>query len=199
MNKDLLNDLQNYWFNFKQKDLEFSDDSFENSIIYTYGFTPIETFNQIIEKTKRPKRFIVLGSSIGWQCFFWNSLFPDIPVIGYEIHEFRYDYSCFLAEKYNLNNITLICDSLENAEILEGDLVWENNLCMEDDIIDELNWKILTRIDEIQIVSYRTILSEHTSNGNIFLLDIHNKTKIINQKTYIHPVSWTEKQPFYII
>ena len=199
MNKDLLNDLQNYWFNFKQKDLEFSDDSFENSIIYTYGFTPIETFNQIIEKTKRPKRFIVLGSSIGWQCFFWNSLFPDIPVIGYEIHEFRYDYSCFLAEKYNLNNITLICDSLENAEILEGDLVWENNLCMEDDIIDELNWKILTRIDEIQIVSYRTILSEHTSNGNIFLLDIHNKTKILNQKTYIHPVSWTEKQPFYII
>ena len=199
MNKDLLNDLQNYWFNFKQKDLEFSDDSFENSIIYTYGFTPIETFNQIIEKTKRPKRFIVLGSSIGWQCFFWNSLFPDIPVIGYEIHEFRYDYSCFLAEKYNLNNITLICDSLENAEILEGDLVWENNLCMEDDIIDELNWKILTRIDEIQIVSYRTILSEHTSNGNIFLLDIHNKTKIINQKIYIHPVSWTEKQPFYII
>jgi hypothetical protein len=199
VNKDLLNDLQNYWFNFKQKDLEFSDDSFENSIIYTYGFTPIETFNQVIEKTKRPKRFIVLGSSIGWQCFFWNSLFPDIPVIGYEIHEFRYDYSCFLAEKYNLNNITLICDSLENAEILEGDLVWENNLCMEDDIIDELNWKILTRIDEIQIVSYRTILSEHTSNESIFLLDVHNKTKIINQKTYIHPVSWTEKQPFYII
>ena len=53
-----------------------------NIFDFTYGTTPFETFKKVIDEVKKPKRFVVLGSSIGWQCFFWNSLFPDIPIIG---------------------------------------------------------------------------------------------------------------------
>ncbi len=200
MNKDLLFELDNYWKNFRQEDTDFIYDSDESSIVYTYGSTPFETFNNVINQVKKPKRFVVLGSSIGWQCFFWNSLFPDIPVIGYEIHDFRFDFSCYLADKYNIENIYLVNDTLTNVDIMDGDLIWENNLCIDEDMIDDFNWKVLTRNKEIQIVSYLPILSEHKdSNNNLILMDVNNNLNQYNQKVFEYPVSWTDKQTFYIL
>ena len=200
MNKDLLLELNNYWINFRNQDLEFIDESEDSPIIYTYGTTPIETFQKVIENTKKPKRFIVLGSSIGWQCFFWNSLFPDIPTVGYEIHDFRFDFSCHIADKYELNNITLINDTLESADIQDGDLIWQNNLCIPEEIIDNFNWKVLTRNKNIQIISYTPVLMNYKdSNDNILLMDYNNNLNTFHQKVIEYPVSWTEKQPFYII
>ena len=95
MNKQLLDELDSYYNNYITNDsncslIQSDDDDDVNILNFTYGTTPFETFKKVIDEVKKPKRFVVLGSSIGWQCFFWNSLFPDIPVIGVEIHQFRF-------------------------------------------------------------------------------------------------------------
>jgi len=203
MNKQLLDELDSYSKNYITDDsnccLIQSDDDGLNIFDFTYGTTPFETFKKVIDEVKKPKRFVVLGSSIGWQCFFWNSLFPDVPVIGVEIHQFRFEFSCYLAEKYKIQNISFINDDIRNIDFENGDLIWENNVCFSD-ISDEVNWRVLTRHEDIQIVSYSSILEAHQSNLNqILLMDHHGNFKGFTQRKLELPVSWSEKQTFNII
>ncbi len=203
MNKQLLDELDSYYNNYITDDsnccLIQSDDDGLNILDFTYGTTPFETFKKVIDEVKKPKRFVVLGSSIGWQCFFWNSLFPDVPVIGVEIHQFRFEFSCYLAEKYKIQNISFINDDIRNMDFENGDLIWENNVCFSD-ISDEVNWRVLTRHEDIQIVSYSSILEAHQSNLNqILLMDNHGNFKGFTQRKLELPVSWSKKQAFNII
>lgn len=203
MNKQLLDELDSYYNNYITDDsnccLIQSDDDGLNILDFTYGTTPFETFKKVIDEVKKPKRFVVLGSSIGWQCFFWNSLFPDVPVIGVEIHQFRFEFSCYLAEKYQIQNISFINDDIRNMDFENGDLIWENNVCFSD-ISDEVNWRVLTRHEDIQIVSYSSILETHQSNLNqILLMDHHGNFKGFTQRKLELPVSWSKKQAFNII
>ena len=203
MNKQLLDELDSYYNNYIFDDsnccLIQSDNDDLSILDFTYGTTPFETFKKVIDEVKKPKRFVVLGSSIGWQCFFWNSLFPDIPVIGVEIHQFRFEFSCYLAEKYKIQNISFINDDIRNMDFENGDLIWENNVCFSD-ISDEVNWRVLTRYEDIQIVSYSSILFEHQLNLNqILLMDHHENLKGFTQRKLELPVSWSEKQTFNII
>ena len=203
MNKQLLDELDSYYNNYITDDsnccLIQSDDDGLNILDFTYGTTPFETFKKVIDEVKKPKRFVVLGSSIGWQCFFWNSLFPDVPVIGVEIHQFRFEFYCYLAEKYQIQNISFINDDIRNMDFENGDLIWENNVCFSD-ISDEVNWRVLTRHEDIQIVSYSSILETHQSNLNqILLMDHHENLKGFTQRKLELPVSWSKKQAFNII
>ncbi len=192
-------EMNSYMDNFMMLDLEFIDTDDGDSSKYTYGSTPFSTFEKIVLQIKMPKRFIVLGSSIGWQCFYWNRLFPDIPVIGYEIHDVRYDFSVYLAEKYNLNNIELYNESLIDADIQDGDLIWENNLCMGgSDICDRFNLMALKK-EDISIVSYLPILYDYQFNGNILLMDDFGGFKGLSYKTLNLPTSWTDSHHFYIL
>jgi hypothetical protein len=161
----------------------------------------LEGFKKVIDEVKKPKRFIVLGSSIGWQCFFWNFLFPDVPVIGVEIHKLRFEFSCYLAEKYQIQNISFINDDIRNMDFENGDLIWENNVCFFD-TSDEVNWRVLTRYEDIQIVSYSPILEEHQSKSKlneILLMDNQGNFKGFTQRILELPASWSEKQTFHII
>jgi hypothetical protein len=203
MNKKLLDELDSYFKNHRTDDsnccLIQSDDDGLNIFDFTYGTTPFETFKKVIDEVKKPKRFVVLGSSIGWQCFFWNSIFPDVPVIGVEIHQFRFEFSCYLVEKYKIQNISFINDDIRNIDFENGDLIWENNVCFSD-ISDEVNWRVLTRHDDIQIVSYSSILQDYQSSSNqILLMDHHGNFKGFEQRKLELPVSWSKKQTFNII
>lgn len=203
MNKQLLDELDSYYNNYILDDsnccLIQSDNDDLSILDFTYGTTPFETFKKVIDEVKKPKRFVVLGSSIGWQCFFWNSLFPDVPVIGVEIHQLRFKFSCYLAEKYQIQNISFINDDIRNMDFENGDLIWENNVCFSD-TSDEVNWRVLSRHEDIQIVSYSSILHEHQLNFNqILLMDNQGNFKGFTQRKLELPVSWSEKQTFNII
>lgn len=201
--EQMLDELNNYYKDFRSEDRAFSkmNSSDGDYSKFTYGTTPFETFKNLIDKIKKPpKRFVVLGSSIGWQCFFWNILFPDIPTIGYEIHDVRFRFSCYIADKYELNNITLYNDTLLNAEIQDGDLIWQNNLCLIiDDLCDEVNWRALTKYDDVEIISYKSILKDHISNDRFLLINKRGEFTSFKQNEFKLPVSWTENQTFYII
>jgi hypothetical protein len=199
----ILKDLDNYWNDFTAKDREFSLSFGDDSYIFTYGTTPFETFKELVNQIKEPpKRFVVLGSSIGWQCFFWNHLFPHIPVVGYEIHDVRFDYACYIAEKHNLTNITLYNDDLLNFEIKDGDLIWENNLCLDDEdgnnLCDGINWKALSLYNDIKIISYQRPLPSHHSLDKLVLVDNNGQFKGYTTNLFRLPVSWSKKQSFFI-
>jgi hypothetical protein len=187
-------EMNSYMDNFRIEDLEcMVGDTFK----YTYGTTPFSTFEKIVREIKRPKRFIVLGSSIGSQCFYWNRLFPDIPTIGYEIHDLRYDFSVYLGEKYNLKNIELYNESFLDADIQDGDLIWENNLCLDIDICDTFNLMALKN-EDIGIVSYTNILRKCDLNGDLVIMNKMSQLKILSRKVLKLPTSWTNDQSFYI-
>jgi hypothetical protein len=192
-------EMNSYIRNFYMEDSDFIDSNDgEDTFKYTYGTTPFSTFEKIVLQIKRPKRFIVLGSGTGAQCVHWNRLFPDIPTIGYEIHDVRYDFSVYLAEKYNLKNIELYNESLIDADIQDGDLIWENNLCIPSDICDTFNLMALKK-ENIGIVSYSPILRGYQSDGNILMIDDFGQIKGFSYKTLNLPTSWNTRQSFYIL
>jgi hypothetical protein len=192
----LIDDLNSYWDIFREDDYNFC---VSNDGSYTYGTTPFETFNQIIQSLKKPKRFIVLGSSIGWQCFYWNQLFPDIPTIGYDIHDVRVKFSKEMVKKNRLNNIEFYNKSMLDVDIKDGDLIWENNLCIDDSISDSVNWRALTRNIDIKIVSYSPILSRYRIDDDSLLLMDESGFKGFKFRRETLPTSWTESQIFFII
>ena len=192
----LIDDLNSYWDNFREDDNNFC---FTNDGAYTYGTTPFETFNQIVQSLKRPKRFVVLGSSIGWQCFYWNQLFPDIPTIGYDIHDVRVNFTKEMVKKHRLNNIEFYNKSMLDVDIKDGDLIWENNLLIDESISDSVNWRALTRNIDIKIVSYLPILSRYRVNGDNLLLMDESGFKGFQFRRETLPTSWCERQTFFII
>ena len=195
---DLIDDLNSYWNILREDDYNFTFSNIYESNPYVYGTTPFETFNKIIQSLKRPKRFIVLGSSIGWQCFYWNRLFPDIPTIGYDIHDVRLKFSKEMVKKHKLDNIEFYNKCMSYVNIQDGDLIWENNLCIDDSICDKINFRALTNNTDIQIISYSPILTNHQVGNSLLLMD-KSGFKGFPIRKEILPTSWLQTQTFFII
>ena len=97
-NTELLNDLNNYMENFRSEDTVSTKKSKYKyslkSIAFTYGSTPQKTFQSLLNNLKiKPKRLVVVGSSIGWINFYWNELYPNVETIGIDIHSFRVNFA----------------------------------------------------------------------------------------------------------
>jgi len=189
-NKDILNELKNYHKNHLQADKQGTTEAcsrlkITNRSIFTYGSTPYSTFENLYNNiTKKPKRFIVVGSSIGWVNFYWNDIFPNIPTIGLDIHDVRIKFAKDLIDKYNLKNISFLNKDWKDFEFKDEDLIWQSNTCFEQKNVEEVNDSILQKKLNISIISYRHI----TSNREI--------RKITKRLTF--PTSWSKSQYFYI-
>ncbi len=187
-NKVILSELENYKSLNKEKDKLETDRLLEihshNSFIY--GSTPYDTFLTLFNHLKiKPKRFIVVGCSIGWVNFYLNDLNPNIETIGLDIHHHRIDFGNKLIQKYNLKNISLVKESFEDFKFENGDVIWESNLCFESSFNIKCNQRINNKLSDFAVISYRGI-------GEIF------KEPIFNIKKIGLPVSWMEKQNFYV-
>tara|TARA_B100000900_G_scaffold371527_1_gene350810 strand:- start:767 stop:1351 length:585 start_codon:yes stop_codon:yes gene_type:complete len=188
-NTELLNDLNNYMENFRSEDTVSTKKSKYKyslkSIAFTYGSTPQKTFQSLLNNLKiKPKRLVVVGSSIGWINFYWNELYPNVETIGIDIHSFRVNFAKKMVDKFNLKNITFSETSFYDFEFSEGDLIWQSNLCFNAKDVYNANEDLLKKTPKVSIISYRPI----------------SKNK--DQRKYItphyYPVSWMEKQSFYI-
>jgi len=63
-----------------------------DTISLTWGMTNYDSLVETFKQLKKPKRFVVLGCSIGYQCFVWNQMYPDIPCVGIDIFEHRVNW-----------------------------------------------------------------------------------------------------------
>lgn len=192
----LLLECQSYIDEFLDQDLEEQFYLHLNSDygveIFTYGFTPFDTFQSIIQRTTRPKRFIVFGCSIGYQLFFWNKLFPDIPAIGIDLMQGRIDWGLEKIAEYDIDNVMLIEGDFMEFEVKDGDLIWQNNLMFDESSLNEYNNKLFHFFD-VEVVSYVDI-----NFGGQFIIDVNKNYTRIEQQFFSLLTSWSKKQNFYI-
>jgi hypothetical protein len=185
-NSKLLNDLQDYFLKFQKEDNDWTKRQPDKSL-FTYGSTPYETFIKLLDRTTiKPKRFVVVGCSIGWINFYWNELYPEIKTIGIDIHAPRVKFAKKMIADYNLKNIEIKSDSFSDFKFEEGDLIWQSNLCFPNKEVYRIN-KAIKKIPNIGIISYKRIFRKQ-------FFEHYNPDKI---EYYQYPVSWG-KQSFYI-
>jgi len=184
-NTELLEELEGYISKFRSEETKVSNSLKDKyGEVFTYGSTPEKTFLNLVNNlTVKPKRFIVVGCSIGWVNFYWNELHPNIETIGIDIHPYRINFGNSLIEKYKLKNIKL-CDYFYDFEFQEGDLIWESNLCFPQSDVYTTNNNILDKTPNLSIISYRPISKKENHKINI--------------TSHSYPTSWMERQPFWI-
>lgn len=185
-NKELYNDLTNYIKNYRKEDNIFIRDIIKKTSFvfsdFTYGSTPYESAIKVIKKVKKtPKRFVVVGTSIGWMNFYWNEIYPTIPTLGIDIHNGRIDFGNSMIKEYNLKNIKLEVGDLYKFKFKESDLVWMSNLCFDNKSVQSIMKKIIVENPNIGLISYKPI---------------HYEKKYVSK--YEFPVSWGDSQNFYI-
>ena len=166
-----------------------SDIDFDETLVY--GFTPFDSFKDILLGIKKPKRFIVFGCSTGYQCFYWNKLFPDVPAIGIDLLDIRLEWGTKKVEEYDIDNVTLLQGNFFDFQIEDGDLIWQNNLLFDIEQVNDYNIFLFSNFD-IQIVSYVDILFD--SN---FLIDVNSNPIKINSNHKKLETSWSEDQDFF--
>ena len=101
----------------------------------------------------------------------------------------------YLAEKYNLKNIELYNYDLINCNIQNGDLIWQNNLCMDREVCNQFNLMALKK--EVVVVSYIPILLNYSIGVDI-MVPGNFEPKVFLRRSLNLPTSWTEYQSFYI-
>ncbi len=185
-NTSLLKELEIYKDDFFTEDRKITRKLSNNlkKNVFIYGSTPYDTAKKLITSiSKKPKRFIVVGASIGWVNFYWNELYPNTPTIGIDLHTFRVEYGNKLIDKYNLKNIELLIEDLYNFEFKDGDMIWMSNLCFDADSVENMMTDIIHNHSDISMISYRPIRCKGY------------REKV---KTYKLRVRWMGKRPLFV-
>ena len=129
-NKDILEKLENYMTLNRKKDNEVIEEIVSNNSSvtnkdFTYGSTPYDTAKSLISIIKKkPERFVVFGASVGWMCFYWNEMFPNIETVGVDLHTGRVDFGNKLIKEHGekesqLNEV--LSNSIEQMWLKELD------------------------------------------------------------------------------
>merc|ERR1712086_37347 len=118
----------------------YSRQNFGYGRTYFYSFiTLVETTPVLKAALEQPdSRMLVLGSSLGWQCFY-AGLAYNTKTIGYELLEPRVSAATALAAKYNIPSdrvqfiagdaLTVPAETIKEATvILLTDLLWDDRL-----------------------------------------------------------------------
>ena len=161
-NKDILEKLENYMTLNRKKDNEVIEEIVSNNSSvtnkdFTYGSTPYDTAKSLISIIKKkPERFVVFGASVGWMCFYWNEMFPNIETVGVDLHTGRVDFGNKLIKEHGLSNIKLVTDNVFNFKLEDTDLLWQSNLCFENSVAEKLTNSIIDNYPEIAIISYKS-------------------------------------------
>jgi hypothetical protein len=196
--EELMSECDEYHRNHKSIESDFEINEGDLSTIW--GYTPLETITSILKTIDKPKRIVVFGCSIGYQCFYFNQIYPDLQIIGIDFFRPRVDWGNSMIEKYNIQNVNLICDDISNFGIKDGDLIWQNDLLIDDDFTYNLSLFNLKNYD-VTIISYKKI--------STFSYDIVNLKDQIIQNELGHffqieetkkklETSWINEQDFYI-
>lgn len=197
----LKEECEDYWKYNRTNDYESRDTLIElgfNEDSLNWGTTSYQSFLEIVLQVKKPKRFVVFGCSTGYQCFYWNKIFPDIPCVGIDIMKSRLYFGKSLIKKYLINNVDLVFSDLVDFKIEDGDLIWQNNLLFEEDFVTELNYQLLDYFD-VEVISYKDIKKYESifDESTLTFIDDDKNLKIIKPKIFKAITSWVGDQPIY--
>jgi hypothetical protein len=128
-----------------------------------YEYDSLDNVYEIVLNLERPKRVIVFNCIMGYQCFYFNQIYPDLQIIGIDLLKSEIEWGNKMIKKYDINNVELICDDISNFNIQDGDLIWQNDLLQNDDFNYDLSLLNLKNHD-ITIVSCKKIFVFSSEN-----------------------------------
>jgi hypothetical protein len=187
---------KNYYNEFDYiEDLEF--DGYDPSI-FTWGMTNYNSFERVAHFVNTPKRIVIHGCGIGYQCFYWNHIFPNIPCVGIDLLSPRISFGKEMIEKYSIQNVELhemdICD----FKVQDGDLIWQNNLLFDDDFIYQFNIEILNHCD-VEFISYK-YFDDYTDlqyTHHYKYINKNSEIDVLHIRKFSIQTSWSEDQNLY--
>jgi ubiquinone/menaquinone biosynthesis C-methylase UbiE len=189
----IFNECESYIYENEDEDQDIINSIDEvNKSKFVWGTTPFVTFNHIISKVNKPKRFIVFGCSVGYMCFFWNKIYPDVKSIGIDLHYGRVNFAKEIQNKYSIDNVEFIVDDVNKFQVQDGDLIWQNNLLFDD--FENLSLNVFSKF-EVQIISYKKLF--HTYRIDNCLFNNSNPIKF-SEDEFTAKTSWTKNQNFYL-
>ena len=194
----LKEECDNYWENNYYEDsinrFSLSEIGVEG-VPLVWGTTSYESFLEIVLQAKKPKRFVIFGCSIGYLCFYWNQLFPEIPCVGIDLMEYRVNWGKQIASKYLVKNVELILGDIQDFEVQDGDLIWQNNLLFNDQDCSELSQYLMKNYD-IETISYKLLKVQESifDDDDFHFYDKNGNVKIYKPKHLIAETSWTPDQ-----
>lgn len=196
--ESLKGECESYWSLHARSDQEWTLSQDSHQLSYTdmtWGSTEYQSFVEIILSVKKPRRFVVFGCSTGYQCFYWNHLFPDIPCVGVDLMEYRLQWGREKIQRYLISGVELLSSDYRDFEVLDGDLVWQNNLMFSQPQNSLFSLDLLER-REIEMISY-TSLREGQSifeGGDLEFVDSRGEIKLIKNTTMLVQCSWHQQQ-----
>lgn len=203
----LKKDCYGYYDKNINRELMLMADLSENgidTIPFTWGMTRFDSLVDAFKQVRKPKRLVVMGCGIGYQCFVWNHLFPDIPCVGIDIFEHRVQWGANMIQKHRIENVTLYSGDMMSLPIYDGDLVWQNNLLFDDELVIEYNQMLLNKKD-VQIISYQSIETLEATMLRLGMISnsrdllFHTKKGFKTVKTFELQVetTWIESQTLH--
>ena len=138
-------------------------DSAQSRAATAYGTTWLESWWHLADQAKLHAddvaSMVVLGSSLGWQCFLGHLHLGYASCVGYEILESQVAESQQLAEDLGLHNaISFRCQDALTAEIRSAKLVWLNSYAWPAEVKQILCEKMLKELSAgALVVSYEAI------------------------------------------
>ena len=196
--ENLKEECENYWSLHSQSDTEWRLNQTSNQLSYTdmtWGSTEYQSFVEIILSVKKPRRFVVFGCSTGYQCFYWNHLFPDIPCVGVDLMEYRLRWGREKIQKYLISGVDLVRADYHDFEVLDGDLVWQNNLMFSQPQNALFSLDLLER-REIEMISYTSLRRGESifEGGDLEFVDRVGGIKLIKTTKMFVRCSWHQQQ-----
>ena len=149
-------------------------DSAESAAATAYGTTWCESWWRLADQAnlyaKGPaERMVVLGSSLGWQCFLGHLHLGYASCVGYEILQSQVTESKHVADDFGLDQIRFECQDAMMADLRAAKLIWLNAYAWPADVKERLCEKLLKELPMgALMVSYEAIpddllTSEHSS------------------------------------
>lgn len=205
--ENLKSECYNYYRKNSSRELEIISELNEkgfDTLALTWGMSRYDSLVDVFRQLRKPKRFVVMGCGIGYQCFIWNQLYPEIPCVGIDILEHRVDFGANLIQKHRIKNVKLYSGDLRDLPIRDGDLIWQNNLLFDDFIVVDYNQAVIKSLD-VDIVSYQSIETfEATllrlgmiSNSKDILIHTGKEFKSMKISEMLIETTWLEKQEIY--
>ena len=151
------------------------DSAQSDSAATAYGTTWLESWWHLADQAKLyaddVASMVVLGSSLGWQCFLGHLHLGYASCVGYEILKSQVAESQQLAEDFGLQNaISFRCQDALTAQIRGAKLVWLNTYAWPTEVKQILCKKMLKELSAgALVVSYEAIPDDFAKDGEISL------------------------------
>lgn len=168
---------------------------------FAYGSTPLSSFLALLESEpvqailcSTPTvelSFVVLGSSVGWLCFYVASVY-GIPARGIELLPNLVNTAERIAHEVGIESVSFECNDVLKADLRGSKVLVLTSQCWDLLLITSLRSKLLKELPEgALIIDYTPMLGETC-------VDSHSMRALNLVCNATLPVSWDGAHTFWI-